>query len=60
MTIQQIDNAIIPRLGRPSDEFGTKDRYNAIVSFEYRPTENLHFFLDSLYGKKKPISSAST
>ncbi len=53
LTIQQIDNAIIPRLGRPSDEFGTKDRYNAIVSLEYRPTEQLHFYLDSLYGKKE-------
>jgi TonB-dependent receptor len=53
LTIQQLDNAIIPRLGRPSDEFGTKDRYNGIVSLEYRPSENLHFFLDSLYGKKQ-------
>ena len=53
LTIQQLDNAIIPRLGRPSDEFGTKDRYNGIVSLEYRPTDDLHFFLDSIYGKKK-------
>jgi TonB-dependent receptor len=53
LTIQQIDNAIIPRLGRPADEFGTKDRYNGIVSLEYRPTDNLHFYVDSLYGKKK-------
>ncbi|MEP7245373.1 MAG: TonB-dependent receptor, partial [Gammaproteobacteria bacterium] len=53
LTLQQLDNALIPRLGRPSDEFGTKDRYNAIVSLEYRPTENLHFYVDSLYGKKE-------
>jgi len=52
-TIQQIDNAIIPRLGRPAEEFGDKDRYNAIVSLEYRPSETLHFYLDSMYGKKE-------
>ncbi len=53
LTIQQLDNAIIPRLGRPSDEFGTRDRYNGILSFEYRPNDNLHFYLDSMYGKKE-------
>lgn len=53
LTIQQIDNAIIPRLGRPSDEFGSKDRYNGIVSLEFRPSDDLHFFIDSMYGKKE-------
>ena len=53
LTIQQIDNALIPRLGRPSAEFGTKNRYNGIISLEYRPTDSLHFFLDSMYGKKE-------
>jgi TonB-dependent receptor len=53
LTIQQIDNALIPRLGRPSMEFGTKDRYNGVISLEYRPTDSLHFFLDSMYGKKE-------
>jgi TonB-dependent receptor len=53
LTVQQLDNALIPRLGRPSDEFGTRERYNGIVSLEYRPTENLNFYVDSLYGKKK-------
>ena len=53
LTIQQIDNALIPRLGRPSDEFGTRDRYNAIASFEFRPSDTLHFYVDSMYGHKK-------
>jgi len=53
LTLQQIDNALIPRLGRPSTEFGTKNRYNGIISFEYRPTDSLHLFLDSMYGKKE-------
>jgi TonB-dependent receptor len=52
LTIQQIDNAIIPRLSRPMDEYGTKDRYNGIVSLELRPTNALHFYVDSMYGKK--------
>jgi TonB-dependent receptor len=52
-SIQQIDNAIIPRLGRPSEEFGDKDRYNGIVSLELRPSDNLQFYLDSMYGKKE-------
>ncbi|MES2452931.1 MAG: TonB-dependent receptor [Pseudomonadota bacterium] len=51
--IGQIDNGLIPRLGRPSDEFGTKDRYNFIASMEYRPSDNLHFYVDGMYGRKK-------
>jgi TonB-dependent receptor len=53
LTIQQIDNAIIPRLGRPSDEFGDRNRYSAILSAEYRPSEDLHFYVDSMYGRKE-------
>lgn len=53
LSIQQLDNGLIPRLGRPSDEFGTRDRYNGIVSLEYKPNDNLHFYLDSMYGKKE-------
>ena len=52
-TIQQIDNGIIPRLGRPSDEFGTKDRLNGILSLEFRPSDALHFYVDSMYARKK-------
>ena len=51
--IGQIDNGLIPRLGRPSDEFGTKDRYNGIVSMEYRPSDDIHLYVDAMYGKKK-------
>lgn len=52
LTIQQIDNAIVPRLGRTMDYFGTKDKGSAIFSAEYRPTENLHFYLDTVYSKR--------
>jgi TonB-dependent receptor len=52
-SITQLDNALIPRLGRPSDEFGDKDRTSAILALEYRPTDTLHFYIDSMYGKKE-------
>jgi TonB-dependent receptor len=51
-TIRQIDNAVIPRLGRTMFEEGDRDRYNAVVSLEFRPSENMQFFLDSMYGKQ--------
>lgn len=50
-TLQQIDNAIMPRLGRPMFEVGDKDRYNGVVSLEFRPSDDLHVYLDSMYGK---------
>jgi TonB-dependent receptor len=53
LTIQQIDNALIPRLGRPSDEFGTKDRISGVASFEWRPSDDFHFYVDSMYGHRK-------
>lgn len=53
LTIQQLDNAIIPRLGRPAEIFGTRDRINAVAAFELHATEDLHFYVDSMYGKKK-------
>ncbi|MGN6376656.1 MAG: TonB-dependent receptor, partial [Sphingomonas sp.] len=53
LTIQQIDNAILPRLGRPSDEYGSRDRISAIASAEWRPSDALHFYIDGMWGKKK-------
>jgi len=50
-TIQQIDNGIIPRLGRPMFEEGTKDRINAIASLEYRG-DTFHAYIDGMYGWK--------
>ena len=50
-TIQQIDNGIIPRLGRPVDEYGHKDRWNLIASLEYKG-ERLHAYVDSMYARK--------
>jgi TonB-dependent receptor len=52
-TIEQIDNAIIPRLGRPMEETGTKERTSAVLALEFRPTDDLHFYVDSMYAKKE-------
>ena len=52
-TIQQIDNAIMPRLGRPMFDVGEKNRYSGVVSLEFRPTESMKLHLDSMYGKRE-------
>ncbi|MGH7118625.1 MAG: TonB-dependent receptor plug domain-containing protein, partial [Acetobacteraceae bacterium] len=51
-SIQQIDNGIIPRLNRPTDGAGFHDTYNSILSFEYRPNDALHFYMDNMFGKE--------
>jgi len=50
LTMAQIASGIIPRTGRPMFESGTRDRYNGIVSLEYRPTDDLHFYVDGILG----------
>lgn len=50
LTMSQIGSAIIPRTGRPMFERGTRDRYNGILSLEYRPTDEMHFYFDSILG----------
>ncbi|MGQ3051788.1 MAG: TonB-dependent receptor [Roseateles sp.] len=53
LTTQQLDNAIIPRLGRAMVSEGSRDRHNAILSLEARPNSSVKMFLDTIYGKKK-------
>jgi TonB-dependent receptor len=50
LNINQIASAIIPRTGRPMFEQGTRNRYNGILSFEFRPTDEMHFYLDGIFG----------
>ena len=50
LTMNQIGSAIVPRTGRPMFEKGTRNRYNGIASFEYRPTDDLHFYFDTILG----------
>lgn len=46
----QLSNALLPRLGRPMREKGSRDRYNAVMSLEYRPTDDVHAYMDVIYG----------
>jgi TonB-dependent receptor len=52
--ITQIDNGIIPRLGRPSDEYGTKERLNFIGSLEYNG-EGIHVYVDGMFARKRNL-----
>jgi TonB-dependent receptor len=51
-SIQQINNGLLPRLGRSALESGFQDTYNAILSLEYRPNDALHFYMDNMFGKE--------
>jgi TonB-dependent receptor len=53
ISLPQLSNALMPRLGRDEYLNGTKDRYSALASLEYRPSDNLRFYFDSLYGYKE-------
>lgn len=48
LSIDQISNMIVPRTGGPGYETGNRKRYNGILAFEYRPTDDLHFYLDTM------------
>ncbi|UUL81211.1 TonB-dependent receptor [Sphingomonas qomolangmaensis] len=52
-TIQQIDNGLLPRLGRPRTEIGERTRYNGLVSLEWRPSDALHFYVDGMYAQRE-------
>ena len=49
LTMQQIDDAFIPRLARPAYLEGTRDRIAGLVSLEYRPTDTMNFYFDTMY-----------
>lgn len=46
-----LSNALLPRLGRPMYVEGTRDRYNALLSFEYNADNGVHAYLDFIFGK---------
>jgi TonB-dependent receptor len=51
LTLRQIDQALLPRLGRPAYLDGSRERYSGLVSLEYRPNDDLHFYADTLYSE---------
>jgi TonB-dependent receptor len=52
LTAQQLSNALLPRLGRSMFEGGTRDRFNAVASLEWRPMEGMHFYVDMIAGRQ--------
>jgi TonB-dependent receptor len=50
LTTAQFSNALLPKFPRPMFEEGYRNRFNGVVSLEYRPTEDLHFYLDLIGG----------
>jgi TonB-dependent receptor len=50
LTMAQLGSSFIPRTGRTMYERGTRNRYNGILSLEYRPTDDLRFYLDGIFG----------
>jgi len=50
LTTAQFSNALLPKFPRPMFEEGYRDRFNGVFSLEYRPTEDLQFYLDLIGG----------
>ena len=51
LTLSQLGNALIPRLGRHAYISGTRNRVAEIISLEFRPSERLHAYFDTMYAK---------
>lgn len=46
LSIDQVANAFIPRLGRSAYMDGSQDRLTGVLSFEYRPSDKARFYMD--------------
>ncbi|QJR82833.1 TonB-dependent receptor [Alteromonas pelagimontana] len=46
---ETLDTALLPYLGRPMFTYGDRDRVSGLVSFQYRPGDNLDMALDIMY-----------
>lgn len=51
LSLEQLSNGIIPRLGRDALIEGDRDRDSALISLEYRPNDDLNFYVDALYSE---------
>lgn len=51
VSMAQLSDGLLPRLSRPSYMDGDRDRISGLLALEYRPTDNLQFYLDTLYTK---------
>jgi TonB-dependent receptor len=50
-TLVQLSDAQVPRLGRDSWSSGSRNRDSFLVSLEWRPSDDLNFYLDTMYSK---------
>jgi TonB-dependent receptor len=50
-TLEQLGEGIIPRLGRPADFSGSRDRQSGLISLEWRPNDSMRFYADTMYAK---------
>ena len=53
LTIIQIDNALLPPPGRHVDEQGDRNRVSGVFNAEYRPSQDLKFYVDTLVANTK-------
>jgi len=53
LSSDQLDNALIPRLGRYAYAQGTRDRVSGVVSMQYQPSDDLQANLDLFYATAK-------
>ncbi|MDR6675075.1 TonB-dependent receptor [Xanthomonas sp. 1678] len=56
LSIDQISDARIPRLGRSVYMQGDRDRDSSVMSLEWRPSDSAHFYLDTLFSKAKRVT----
>jgi TonB-dependent receptor len=52
LNMTQIGEALMPRLGRFANMDGNNERTTGLVSFEYRPSDTMEFYLDTLVSKE--------
>lgn len=52
LSIEQIDNALIPRLGRSMASYGDKKKATAVLSGEYR-SGGFNAYIDTMYSEKR-------
>lgn len=47
----RLSNTLLPRLGRPMFEKGSRDRHNVLLSLEYWPGDHFHAYADMVAGR---------
>ncbi len=53
LTVAQISEGLMPRLGRPVFMDGDRNRTTGLVSLEYRPTDSMQYYVDVISNNTK-------